>query len=139
MPALYSLAVRRLLPEHFGVVGAARTEETDDDFRERMKQAVQEHARDAFDQEVWDELAAGMRYVTLDFADDKGEDELRDALTELDEERGTSGQPRLLLRRAAECDRDDRRGDRRAARRRGLDPADHREAVRARPRSRPGS
>ena len=33
--------VRRLLPEQFGIVGAARTEETDDEFRERMKQAVQ--------------------------------------------------------------------------------------------------
>ena len=32
-----------------------------------------------------------MRYVTLDFADDKGEDELRDVLTSLDEERGTGG------------------------------------------------
>ena len=41
MPALYSLAYRRLLPERFAVVGAARTEETDDEFRERMKEAVQ--------------------------------------------------------------------------------------------------
>ena len=32
-----------------------------------------------------------MRYATLDFADDKGEDELRDTLTELDAERGTQG------------------------------------------------
>ena len=41
-----------------------------------MKEAVQEHARDPFDDEVWDELAAGMHYTTLDFADDNGEDEL---------------------------------------------------------------
>ena len=27
-PALYSLAVRRLLPERFGVIGVARTEQT---------------------------------------------------------------------------------------------------------------
>jgi glucose-6-phosphate 1-dehydrogenase len=32
-----------------------------------------------------------MRYTTLDFADDKGEDELRDVLNELDSERGTQG------------------------------------------------
>ena len=105
MPALYSLAVRQLLPERFAIVGAARSEESDDDFRERMKQAVQEHSRDEFDQEVWDGLAAGMHYVTLDFADDRGEDELRDTLTKLDEERGTRRQPRLLLRRPAERDR----------------------------------
>ena len=91
MPALYSLALRRLLPEEFGIVGAARSEESDDEFRERMKKAVQEHSRDEFKEEVWEELAAGMRYVTLDFADDKAEDELANTLTELDKERGTMG------------------------------------------------
>src|SRR6185437_5060092 len=74
MPALYSLAFRRLLPEQFGVVGAARSEETDDEFRERMKDAVQKYSRDEFRQEVWDELAAGMRYVMLDFSDQAAED-----------------------------------------------------------------
>jgi len=91
MPALYSLAYRGLLPEKFGIIGAARSEETDDGFRDRMKQAVQEHARDPFRDEVWEQLAGGMRYVTLDFADDKGEDLLRDKLNELDGERGTGG------------------------------------------------
>ncbi len=91
MPALYSLAVRGLLPERFGIVGAARTQETDDEFRDRMKQAVVDHARDPFDQEVWDRLADGIRYSTLDFADDEGEDELRDVLNELDGRLGTVG------------------------------------------------
>ena len=91
MPALYALALRRLLPERFGVVGAARSEESDDEFRERMKKAVQDHARDPFRDDVWEELADGMRYVTLDFADDHGEDELARTLAELDEERETQG------------------------------------------------
>jgi len=91
MPALYSLAFRRLLPEKFGIVGAARSEESDDAFRERMKKAVQAHARDPFKQEVWDQLAPGLRYVTLDFADGNGEDNLAESLTELDKERGTMG------------------------------------------------
>jgi len=91
IPALYALAVRDLLPEKFGIVGAARTEESDDDFRQRMKEAVQEHARDPFDEDTWKKLADGMRYVTLDFADDTGENELRDTLTTLDKEQGTGG------------------------------------------------
>jgi glucose-6-phosphate 1-dehydrogenase len=91
MPALYSLALRRLLPESFGIVGAARSEESDDQFRERMKKAVQDNARDPFDNDVWEQLAGGMRYVTLDFADDQGEDELVEALNALDRERGTHG------------------------------------------------
>src|SRR6185312_14874354 len=91
MPALYSLAYRRLLPENFGIIGAARSEESDDEFRERMQQAVKDHARDPFEDEVWERLAEGMRYVTLDFADEKGENDLRDRLNELDNERGTQG------------------------------------------------
>jgi glucose-6-phosphate 1-dehydrogenase len=91
MPALYSLAFRRLLPEHFAIVGAARSEESDAEFRERMKEAVQDYARDPFKDDVWDELAAGMRYVTLDFADGRGEDELASALADVDQKRGTQG------------------------------------------------
>jgi len=90
-PALYSLALRRLLPQKFGVVGVARTEESDDEFRERMKRAVQEFGRDEFRDETWDWLAGGMRYVATDFADDQGEDSVLQALNELDEERGTAG------------------------------------------------
>ena len=56
IPALYSLAFRRLLPENFGIIGAARSEESDEDFRERMKQAVKDHARDPFRDDVWDWL-----------------------------------------------------------------------------------
>src|SRR5439155_14384486 len=91
IPALYSLAYRRLLPEKFALVGVARTEESDDDFRSRMEDAVKEHGRDPFRQEVSDFLAGGMRYVATDFADEKGEDRVGKVLTELDEERGTNG------------------------------------------------
>jgi glucose-6-phosphate 1-dehydrogenase len=90
-PAVYSLAYRRLLPEKFAVVGVARSEESDDDFRERMEEAVKEHARDPFRQDVWDGLADGMRYIGTDFADEEGEDRLANCLTRLDEERGTAG------------------------------------------------
>jgi glucose-6-phosphate 1-dehydrogenase len=90
-PALYSLAYRGLLPKSFAVVGVARTEESDDDFRDRMKESVQEFGRDPFRDDVWEALAAGMRYVPMDFDDEEREDRLADALTELDEERGTRG------------------------------------------------
>ncbi len=91
MPALYSLAVRRLLPEQFGLVGVARTEETDDGFRARMESAVREHARDEFRQETWEGLAAGMSYIAADFSDEEGQNALAERLTKLDEESGTAG------------------------------------------------
>jgi glucose-6-phosphate 1-dehydrogenase len=90
-PALYSLAFRRLLPEKFAIVGVARTEESDEEFKTRMKAAVQEFGRDEFRDEVWDSLTGGLRYLPMDFADESGEDELAQTLAELDDERGTGG------------------------------------------------
>ncbi|MEO8289966.1 MAG: glucose-6-phosphate dehydrogenase, partial [Gaiellaceae bacterium] len=90
-PALYALAVRHLLPPKFGVVGVARSEMTNDEFREKMRQAVVDHGRDEFQQEVWDELAEGIRYVATDFANPGGEEHVVTCLNELDETRGTAG------------------------------------------------
>ena len=83
-PALYSLAYRQMLPEKFSVLGVARTEGTDNEFRERMKAAVQEFGRDDFREDVWRELADGMHYVY-------DEDKLAAALRDLGERRGTTG------------------------------------------------
>jgi glucose-6-phosphate 1-dehydrogenase len=91
MPALYSLMLRRLLPGRIAVVGVARTEADDDTFRSDMKKAVQEHARDEFREDVWDELAANMRYVATDFADDGGERKLEELVEKLDSELDLGG------------------------------------------------
>jgi glucose-6-phosphate 1-dehydrogenase len=90
-PAIYSLAVRNLLPDELAVVGVARTQGTDAEFREQMKAAVGEFGRDPIDEKAWKRLATGMHYVATDFASDEGEDELADLLTKLDEKHGTQG------------------------------------------------
>ncbi len=91
MPALYSLAYHHLLPERFAIVGAARSEETDDEFRARMKDAVKAHARDPFDKKVWDKLAAGMHY-TRRVLRRVNEDNLEPLPGEaIDEQHGTNG------------------------------------------------
>jgi 6-phosphogluconate dehydrogenase len=89
-PALYALAFRGLLPPKFGVVGVARTEMSDEEFREKMKQAIQNHARDEFRQDVWDEFAESIRYVATDFADQGGEEHVVQCLNELDDKFGTA-------------------------------------------------
>src|SRR4051794_26343373 len=66
LPAIYSLAYRRLLPERFAVLGVARSDETTELFRERMQEAVQKFGRDPFRQDVWDRLAEGMEYISID-------------------------------------------------------------------------
>ena len=90
-PSLYALACRKLLPEKFAIVGASRSQWTDDEFRDQMEHAVREFGRDDFKPEVWKWLAEATRYISLDFSDESRENALSDLLNELDEERGTRG------------------------------------------------
>jgi glucose-6-phosphate 1-dehydrogenase len=91
LPALYSLAYRRLLPPQFAVLGVARSEMSDDDFRQHMENAVKEFGRDPFREDIWEPLAQGMRYIAADFADEKGQRQVEKTLSQFDEERGTAG------------------------------------------------
>ena len=90
-PAVYALAARGMLPEHFAIVGVSRSEETDAEFKARMKESVREFGRDKLDEKVWKRLAAGMHYLAADVAGGGGEDALLDLLARLDRQRGTAG------------------------------------------------
>ena len=76
MPAIYDLANRGLLPPGFSLVGYARRDWADEDFEQVVHDAVKEHARTPFRQEVWDRLAEGCRFVTGSFDDDAAFDHL---------------------------------------------------------------
>ena len=71
MPAIYDLANRGLLPPSFALVGFARRDWADEDFAKVVHDAVKQHARTPFRQEVWDRLAEGIRFVQGTF-DDEG-------------------------------------------------------------------
>ena len=91
MPAIYDLANRGLLPPGFSLVGFARRDWADQDFAQIVHDSVKEHARTEFREEVWQQLAEGMRFVPGDFDDDEAFKQLRAAVEELDASRGTSG------------------------------------------------
>ncbi|MGV9282792.1 glucose-6-phosphate dehydrogenase [Streptomyces sp. NPDC003730] len=91
MPAVYDLANRGLLPPGFSLVGFARRDWADQDFAQVVHDAVKEHARTPFREEVWQQLSEGMRFIPGDFDDDNAFEELRKAVEELDSSRGTSG------------------------------------------------
>ena len=90
-PALYSLALRKFLPEQFAVVGIARTENSTVEFVATMEAAVREFGRDEFRSDVWDRIAAATRYIATDFGHELGHDLVAETLTELDEQLGTRG------------------------------------------------
>ncbi|WP_405534537.1 glucose-6-phosphate dehydrogenase [Streptomyces sp. NBC_00075] len=91
MPAVYDLANRGLLPPGFSLVGFARRDWEDEDFAQIVHDSVREHSRTEFREEVWQQLAEGMRFIPGDFDDDQAFKQLRSAVEELDASRGTSG------------------------------------------------
>jgi glucose-6-phosphate 1-dehydrogenase len=67
IPALWSLYQERTLPEPFSIIGVARTELEEDEFRERMHDAVKEFARAKIPSEhAWDRFAASLHYCAGD-------------------------------------------------------------------------
>jgi glucose-6-phosphate 1-dehydrogenase len=97
MPAIYDLANRGLLPPSFALVGFARRDWADEDFGQVVYEAVQQHARTPFRQEVWDRLAEGFRFVQGTFDDEDGFARLAETLDKLDAERGTGGNHAFYL------------------------------------------
>jgi glucose-6-phosphate 1-dehydrogenase len=91
LPAIYDLANRGLLPPGFSLVGFARRNWEDEDFAQVTHDAVKAHARTPFREDVWDQLAEGIRFVPGEFADDNAFDQLAETVSQLDAERGTGG------------------------------------------------
>ncbi|WP_137147516.1 glucose-6-phosphate dehydrogenase [Mycolicibacterium sp. CR10] len=97
MPAIYDLANRGLLSPTFSLIGFARRDWADEDFAKVVYDAVKQHARTPFRQEVWDRLAEGFRFVQGTFDDDEAFGQLSETLQKLDAERGTGGNHAFYL------------------------------------------
>ncbi|HEX4225518.1 MAG TPA: glucose-6-phosphate dehydrogenase [Pseudonocardiaceae bacterium] len=97
MPAIYDLANRGLLPPGFALTGFARRDWAAEDFGDVVYKAVKEHARTPFRQEVWDQLAEGIRFVPGSFDDDNAFDQLASTVADLDRVRGTGGNHAFYL------------------------------------------
>jgi glucose-6-phosphate 1-dehydrogenase len=97
MPAIYDLANRGLLPPGFSLVGFARRDWSNQDFAQIVHDAVREHARTEFREEVWRQLSEGFRFVPGEFDDDVAFGKLAHTLDELDVVRGTGGNHAFYL------------------------------------------
>jgi glucose-6-phosphate 1-dehydrogenase len=92
VPALWSLYQSRVLPEPFAVIGVARSEMTDEVFRERMREAVSDFARvQPPSDRVWQRFASCLFYHTGDPADRGLYPRLDEHIRRVEQERGTSG------------------------------------------------
>ncbi|HEX4579230.1 MAG TPA: glucose-6-phosphate dehydrogenase [Candidatus Dormibacteraeota bacterium] len=91
VPALYALAADGQLPPGFSIVGAGRSDQSSDEFRAAMREAVTRFSRVALREDVWRVFADGMHYCEYDLDRDGGLDDLVATLDKVDRERGTAG------------------------------------------------
>jgi glucose-6-phosphate 1-dehydrogenase len=83
LPALLNLAAERRLPERFALVGFARTDLDDESFRQRLDEAVKEHARGGLDPALWARLRPNVRWVRGSFDEPEAYERLVKTLAEV--------------------------------------------------------
>jgi len=91
VPALYDLAAQRRLPMEFAVVGISRTEMSQEDFRKKLLDTLEEQRADSVSEDVWESFSKGIFYLPGDSKKPETYKELKGVLKKLDAERGTSG------------------------------------------------
>src|ERR1700733_14385040 len=89
IPALYNLARANLLSKEFAVLGVARTQLSDDDFRKRIYDDIKEYCGDWVDQELWESFSRRFYYFAGDFGDDKLFPQIKDRLAQIDRDHST--------------------------------------------------
>jgi glucose-6-phosphate 1-dehydrogenase len=91
-PALYNLLLGGFLPPEFTVVGFARRDMSDADFREHLLQGINRFSRNRPAQpSIWESLGPGIHYHRGDFDDDASWEGLSRLLDRIDRDRGTAG------------------------------------------------
>src|SRR5262245_26613409 len=87
IPAIYNVARERLLPPELVVVGAGRKPGSTEQFRDAMREAVNEFSRSkAADPELWNELGRRLFYFQAQFDDAAALKQLRAFLESLDKQ-----------------------------------------------------
>ena len=143
-PALYNLMLGGALPPEFTVVGFARRDLSDNEFRDHLREGIDKFSRNRpAKASIWESFSAGIEYQRGEFHDAEAWAALAKRLERIDRDRGTSGNrlfylavpPALhaeIVRQLAAAGLSGSDGDE-SRRNRGLDARHRREAVRLRP------
>ena len=91
LPAVEQLSRRRLLPQAFAVVGVARTELTDDGFRQLMADAIPDAGP------AWADVIKASRYVTGDYSQPPTFASLASTISEVERDIGSPGNRTFYL------------------------------------------
>ena len=92
VPALYNLARAGVLPTEFAVVGVARREMSDEQFRAALRDGVERAGRGGpLQSPLWESFAESISYVAGAYDAPNTYEALRKRLAEVDDRHGTAG------------------------------------------------
>ena len=102
IPALYNLAVDGELPPGVKILGFARRDKSDEEFRTGLEELNRKVSRTGHDEELWSSFVQNIHYHCSEFTDDDGYKRLADRLDEIDRERGGKGNRLFYIASAPE-------------------------------------
>jgi glucose-6-phosphate 1-dehydrogenase len=88
LPGLYNLAHEGALPERFELIGIARSEYSDEEFRQRAAESIQRFSRRKPDRDVLHGLLSDMRYIAGSFDAESVYSAVNQAIGEFEERAG---------------------------------------------------
>lgn len=91
MPAIYSLYKKENLPDDFAVVSIGRRDFTNDEYRENVKNNINEFSSGTVEESVWEKLKSRIFYMKFNFSDCEGYEKLDKVLKDLDSKYDTKG------------------------------------------------
>ncbi len=97
LASLCNLAASGLLTEDFVIIGVGRTEWSDQDFRENMRNAVAEFAPQKVEPTLWENIEKRMRYCSGSYTDPVTYQRLGTLLSEADASHRTGGNALFYL------------------------------------------
>ncbi|HXZ27187.1 MAG TPA: glucose-6-phosphate dehydrogenase [Terriglobales bacterium] len=91
LPALYNLAKGNLLSREFAIVGLAREQMSEDQFRDQVKQSLYKFVGEKVEESLLEWLVRRLHYVSGDFGDAQVYARLREYLAQVDKDHATHG------------------------------------------------
>ena len=91
LPALYNLAQEKLLPENFAVLGFGRSPWSNEEFRKKVIEALEEFEPTGTNSKIRDWILERCYYFSGDFNDAAAFVKLKEMIDKIDKERNTGG------------------------------------------------
>lgn len=87
-PALYNLFLDNAMPDHFSIVGIARKDYSDADYKKHLKEGIDNFSRIKDTDGKWKEFSKNISYLSMDINDDKAYKKITDIAKEKEAEAG---------------------------------------------------